>query len=149
MDKREFLISSASVLSLSLTAGCGGPSPVGSWSLTHSEYADGSDPYDWPIEYSYDGNSASISAELTIDKELTGSLVVTQVYTYEGQTQTYTYSGAATATKLEKGVYQIEVAESDSFDEISMSCTIDDTMVCTTEDDPEFVQVFTFEPIEE
>jgi hypothetical protein len=140
MDTRTFAISTASSLSLALTTGCADPI-IGAWDLTSAQY-DG-DTVEYPLTSEGDGYSVTIAGSLSISEDLTGEFVISYDAVFNGEPETQSYTNEVTVVNTGKGAYDMTMISEG--EEMSLSCTLDETLTCTSTEEGEII---TFTPAE-
>lgn len=133
MDTRSFAISTLSAIGLSLTAGCGEPI-VGTWDVVSIK--EGEETQTWPMTMEGQGYTVTVSADAVIGDDLTGSFNLHGTANANGEEQTKDWSQGLTVTKTGKGAYTFDIAanEENEMEATSMTCTLDDQLVCTDDD---------------
>ena len=140
MDTRTFAISTASSLSLALTTGCADPL-IGTWNLASAQ-GDG-ETVEYPFSYEGQGYSITMAGSMSIGEDLTGQFVLTYDAVIDGATESETYSSEVTFVNTGKGAYDLTMINEE--EEMSLSCTLDETLTCASTEEGEII---TFTPAE-
>jgi formylmethanofuran dehydrogenase subunit E-like metal-binding protein len=137
MKRRTYAIPIASAITATLTSaitGCTAPI-VGDWELT--EVTEGNTTTSYPLTYSYGDYSYELGMQLTVDKELAGTLKQIYSYSYGGQLSTNTYSYAIDVDQEARRVYELTI------DDEILDCTVSgDIMDCDFETDENYTAVW-------